>query len=130
MTVYACTSPQKAAEVVESIFREIKRLKTERIEDKLISVTKEQIISNYIIGSESTVNRLNSNGGGMVLTGKLLTMEEILERMEAVNYSSLKDAIDEIFTADNLSFSAVGNIEGIDFEGLIANGKQILYNEN
>ena len=65
-----------------------------------------------------------------MLTGKLLTMEEILERMEAVNYSSLKDAIDEIFTADNLSFSAVGNIEGIDFEGLIANGKQILYNEN
>ena len=50
--------------------------------------------------------------------------------MDMVNYSSVKDVIDEIFDADQFSFSAVGNIEDIDFEGMINEGKQFLYNQN
>ncbi len=126
MTVYACTSPQKAENVISSVFKEIRRLKNEKIEDRLIEVTKEQIISNYIIGSESTANRLNSNGGGMALNDKIVPMEEILEKMEAVDYQSVKETADEIFTAENFSFSAVGNIGNIDFEGMIENGKKLL----
>lgn len=130
MTVYACTSPQKTEAVVESVFREIWKLKNEKIDDRIIEVTKEQIISNYIIGSESTAGRLTSNGGGMVLTGRVLSMEEILEKMDMVDYDSVKAVIDEIFEPDMFSFSAVGNIEGIDFEGMINDGKEILYNKD
>ena len=57
-------------------------------------------------------------------------VEEILEKMDMVNYSSVKAVIDEIFDADQFSFSAVGNIEDIDFEGMINEGKQFLYNQN
>ena len=45
-----------------------------------------------------------------------------------VDYSALKDVIDEIFDADMFSFSAVGNIDGMDIEGMIDEGKQFLYN--
>lgn len=128
MTVYACTSPQKAENVISSVFKEIKRMREERIEDRLIEVTKEQIISNYIIGSESTANRLNSNGGGMALNGKTVPMEEILEKMETVDYQAVRETAEEIFTAENFSFSAVGNIGKIDFEGMIENGKKLLCN--
>ena len=61
------------------------------------------------------------------MTGKILPMEEILERMEKVDYNSIKSAIDYIFNADNMSFSAVGNVEGLDFEGMIEDGKKLLY---
>ena len=127
MTVYACTNPQKAEEVVKSVFHEIKRLKTEIIDEKLISVTKEQIVSNYIIGTESTANRLSSNGGGIALTGKILSTEQILENMDAVDYNALKEVIEVVFNPDNFSFAAVGNTEGIDFERIVEDGKQILY---
>ena len=127
MTVYACTNRQKAESVIESIMRQIYRIKTEKINDKVIEITKEQIIANYIIGTENTANRLSGNGGSMLLTGKILPMEEILERMEKVDYNSIKSAIDYIFNADNLSFSAVGNVEGLDFEGMIEDGKKLLY---
>ena len=110
--------------------QDIGRLKNEKIDDRVIEVTKEQIISKYIISSERTAGRLTSNGGGMVLTGRVLSMEEILEKMDMVNYSSVKAVIDEIFDADQFSFSAVGNIEDIDFEGMINEGKQFLYNQN
>ena len=50
--------------------------------------------------------------------------------MELVDYDAVKEAIDEIFIADNLSFSAVGNINNIDFRGLIENGKKLLYNKD
>ncbi len=39
-------------------------------------------------------------------------------------------AVLQLFFSVIAFVTAVGNIEGIDFEGLIANGKQILYNEN
>ena len=55
MTVYACTNRQKAESVIESIMRQIYRIKTEKINDKVIEITKEQIIANYIIGTENTV---------------------------------------------------------------------------
>lgn len=126
-TVYAATSRQKAEAVVESIMREICRLKTEKIDDKVIGITREKIISNYIIGTESTTSRLSGNGGSMLLSGRVLPMEEILEQMEMVNYDSIKEVIDFVFKAENVSLSAVGNVEGIDFERLIENGKQILY---
>lgn len=127
MTVYAATNRQKYEALIESVMKEIQRLKTEKIDDKVIAVTKEQIISNYIIGTENTVSRLSSNGGSLLLTGKITPMEEILNQMEKVNYDSVKEAIDYIFKAENISLSAVGNVKGIDFERLIENGKELLY---
>lgn len=130
MTVYACTNPQKVESVIESVFKEIKALKTEKIEDRLIEVTKEQIISNYIIGRESTANRLSGNGSGILLTGKINTVEEVIDNMEKVDYNSIKEVIDVIFDVNNFSFSAVGNTQKIDFGAMIKNGKQILCDEN
>ena len=130
MTVYACTSPQKAEAVIKSVFREISAIKNEKIEDRIIDVTREQIISNYIIGGESTAGRLTTNGGSMALTGKVPEVEEVLEQMDRVDYASVKAAVDEVFDPDNFSFSAVGNIEGIDIEGMMNDGKQILYSKN
>ncbi len=127
MTVYAATNRQKYEALIESVMKEIQRIKTEKIDDKVIAVTKEQIISNYIIGTENTASRLSSNGGSMLLTGKVTPMEEILDQMEKVNYDSVKEAIDYIFRAENISLSAVGNVKGIDFERLIENGKKLLY---
>ena len=130
MTVYACTSPQKAEAVIKSVFREISAIKNEKIEDRIIDVTREQIISNYIIGGESTAGRLTTNGGSMALTGKVPEVEEVLEQMDRVDYASVKAAVDEVLDPDNFSFSAVGNIEGIDIEGMMNDGKQILYSKN
>ncbi|MFR3044176.1 MAG: hypothetical protein ACLTM8_00250 [Veillonella parvula] len=45
--------------------------------------------------------------------------------MELVDYDAVKEAIDEIFIADNLSFSAVGNINNIDFRGINRKWKKI-----
>lgn len=130
MTVYACTSRQKAESVIESIIQQIYKIKTEKISDKIIAITKEQLIANYIIGSENTANRLSGNGGSMLFTGKILPIEEILDRMERVDYNSIKEAIDYIFTADKLSFSAVGNVEGLDLERMVENGKKLLYSSD
>ncbi|MEA4972189.1 MAG: pitrilysin family protein [Candidatus Metalachnospira sp.] len=130
MTVYAATNRQKYEAVIESVMKEIDKLKTERINDKVIAVTKEQIISNYIISLENTASRLSGIGGSILLSGKVLPMEEILSQMERVNYDSIKEAVDYIFKAENMSLSAVGNVEGIDFERLVEDGKELLYSKN
>lgn len=130
LTVYAGTNRQKYEAVIEGVMKEILKLKNEKIDEKIIEVTKEHIISNYIIGLENTASRLSGSGGSMLLTGKVLPMEEILSQMEMVNYKSVKEAIDYVFKAENMSISAVGNVKGIDFERLIEIGKEILYCKN
>lgn len=127
MTVYAATSRQKTEAVIEGVMKEIVRLKNEKIEDKVIAITREKIISNFIIGTENTASRLSGNGGSMLLSGRVLPMEEIIRQMEKVDYNAIKEAVDFVFKAENVSFSAVGNVGGMDFERLIENGKQILY---
>ena len=127
ITVYACTSRQNVKEVVDSVMDEIKVLKAEKIDDNIISSTKEQIISNYILGNESTSSRLNSNGGALMLTGKIKSTDEVIEKIEAVNYDTIKETVDIIFNGENLSFSAVGNVKGIDFERMMSDARQGLY---
>jgi hypothetical protein len=45
--------------------------KAEAFPEKLIAVTKEQMISNFIIGTESTLNRMTSAGASLLLKGKV-----------------------------------------------------------
>ncbi|MFR3044175.1 MAG: hypothetical protein ACLTM8_00245 [Veillonella parvula] len=55
-----------------SVFKEIKRLKTRKNRGQAYRSNKgtnnKQL---YIINSESTASRLSGNGGGMILSGKV-----------------------------------------------------------
>ena len=85
-----------------------------------------------VISSMSDIDAVGHRAvaSGEVFKKPTLVTDEVLEKMEAVDYSSVKEVIDIIFDADNFSFSAVGNTEGLDFEEMIKNGKEILYSKD
>ena len=105
--------------VFSLIFDEIRNLREEGISQKVLDKTKEQIISNFIIGSESTVNRMTSNGGGILLKDNILTIEEVIEKIEAVTLNDMRNIISELFDYSKMSISAVGRIEKADIEKIV-----------
>lgn len=93
-------------------------MKTETFPEKLIAVTKEQMISNFIIGTESTLNRMTAAGASLLLRGSVQETEEVIQQIEAVTAADVLRVAREIFDLENMSYSAVGNIKGIDFAAL------------
>lgn len=122
--IYAGMNPTQTELVLRLIFGEIKHLKDNGISENVLKKTKEQIISNFIIGSESTVNRMTSNGGAILLRGEIKTQEEIINCIEAVTMEDMQMVVREIFDYQKMSICAVGKTDGIDFNKIIESIKE------
>lgn len=118
--IYAGMSPNQTEQVLKLIIGEIKKvLKKGSISEKLVEITKEQIISNFIIGTESTVNRMTAAGGSVLLRGKIQSQEEIIENIEAITVHDVERVIEKIFDFSKMSLSIVGKIDDIDFKSIV-----------
>ena len=118
-TICASMNPGQAEKVYELIAEEIREVKKEAFPEKLIEVTKEQMISNFIIGTESTLNRMNSAGASLMLRGSVQETEEVIAKIEAVTAEDVLEAARTVLDFANLSYSAVGNLKGNDFGALV-----------
>ena len=118
-SIYASMNPSQAEAVYKGIAAEIAAVRKEGISEKILNVTKEQMISNFIIGSESTLNRMTAAGSAMLLRGKVQEMEEVIEKIEAVTQKDLADVAELIFAKPQMSYSAVGNLKGVDFANTV-----------
>ena len=117
--IYASMNPNQTEQVMDLIFQEIREVKKEKISEKVINITKEQLISNFIIGTESTSNRMTSNGASIMLRGFAQSTEEILESIENITAEDIQRVIDSLFDRNKMSLSAVGNIKNIDFDKIL-----------
>ena len=118
-TICASMNPNQAEKVFELIAEELKEVKAEAFPEKLIEVTKEQMISNFIIGTESTLNRMTSAGASLLLRGRVQETEEVIEKIEAVTAEDVLQIAREVLDFEKISYSAVGNLKGNDFGALV-----------
>lgn len=114
-SICASMNPSQAERVYEGIFQEIEAVKKEGISEKLLNVTKEQILSNFIIGSESTMNRMTSAGAAFLLRGNVQTLEEVTEQIEKISQEEIHAVMELLFDRDKIGYSAVGNLKNVDF---------------
>lgn len=119
--IYGGMNPNQTEKVIQLIFDEIKLLKENKFPQKLIDITKEQIISNFIIGRESTVNLMTSSGASVLLRGFVQDTEEILQQIEKITVEDIQNVIEKIFVKENMSVSIVGNIKNINIEKALEN---------
>ena len=114
--IYAGMNPNQTEKVIKLVFDEIRDCKSNPFSQKLIDITKEQMISNFIIGRESTANLMTSSGASVLLRGFVQDTEEILEQIEKITIQDIQEVIEKIFVPQNMSISVVGNIKNINLE--------------
>ncbi len=85
--------------------------------------TKEQLKSNYVLSLESTTSRMNAIGRGQLMLNKVLTPEEVIEKIDKVSIADLYELTEKTFDFDQMSICAVGNVDGLDFQEMIQNAK-------
>ena len=118
-------NPNQLEKVYELMQKEITDVKNNGISQKLIDVTKEQLISNFIIGTESTLNRMTSSGSSLLLRGFVQDSEDVIAKLSKVTTAGILEMTNQIFDFAQVSWSAVGNVKDRDIDKI---GKKVFHN--
>lgn len=95
-TVYAATAPKNAQKVLEQIDLEIRKLLYDGITQKELLHAKEQLKSSYALGLEGAFSRMQNIGSQMILTDKIITLEEQIEGIERVQMDDVMQTVHEL----------------------------------
>lgn len=112
--IYAAMNPSQAATVARKISQIIKDLKKNGVTSEELAMTKEQIKTELILGSESAKSRMNSNGKAMMNRGRIVPIEDLIEGIEKVSELQIKDFVKRYLVMEDSSMSIVGNLSSLD----------------
>jgi predicted Zn-dependent peptidase len=112
--IYAAMSPAQTATVVKKIFQIINEIKKKGVTERELSMTKEQIKTELILGNESAKSIMNSNGKSMINRGRLISIAELIDGVEKVTLGNVRDFANRYFDLKSASISLVGNLKEID----------------
>lgn len=59
---------------------------------------KEQLKASFLLNMESMTNRMSRNGKNELIFGRHLTVDEILQKIDAISLDSIQELIDKIFS--------------------------------
>jgi len=117
-TVYAGTRPSNAAQVVALIQEEFDRVRDEGLEPAEIERAKESIKGHLVLSLESTRNRMTRLGRSAVTAGELLSIDEIVARVEAVDPQAVRRVTADILARDRV-LAMIGPFSTSEVEHLI-----------
>ncbi len=116
--IYAAMSPTQTPTVIKMIRQIVTDMKKKGVTKEELAMTKEQIKTELILGSESAKSRMNSNGKSMLNRGRVSTLEELIEGINKVSLADLKDFANHYLDLGDCSYSLVGNMKGLDLKEL------------
>lgn len=102
-SIYAGVSHNKVEDVIEAIAKELIMLKKEGISDDELLIAKEQLKSSYVFSQENVNSRMYTNGKNILLLSRLMTIHEVLERIDNVTMDDIRRISERIADLDKYS---------------------------
>jgi predicted Zn-dependent peptidase len=100
--IYAGTRPENAEQVVGLIKSEIDKLLDSGLTADELSRAKESIKGHLVLGLESTRNRMTRLGKNAVTNGELLSVDEVVERIDGVDLESAHRVAADILSGERV----------------------------
>lgn len=100
--VYAGTRPGNIEEVVGLIKREMENVHSNNITAEELTRAKESLKGHMVLGAESTRSRMTRLGKNLVISGELLSLDELVERIDAVTLDDTARVADRIFSGERV----------------------------
>lgn len=114
--IYAAMNPAQVPVVVKKIYQIVNDMKKKGATDKELSMTKEQIKTELILGNESAKSIMSSNGKAVMNRGRIIPIEELVDGIEKVTQKDILEFANTYFDINNSSISIVGKLEEIDLK--------------
>ncbi|MGD9694616.1 MAG: M16 family metallopeptidase [Thermoleophilia bacterium] len=106
--VWLGTREDNLATCCEIIGAELRRLGDEALPADELRRAKDHLKGRLILGLESSGTRMNRIGRAVLTGGELLTVDEIVDRVEAVTADQVQDLAREHWQPESLSVAAIG----------------------
>jgi predicted Zn-dependent peptidase len=113
-SVYCGTSRTRVRPVLDLILQELHCLKTEPVSPSDLRRAKNQVLSNQIIGLETTAARTNALGGQFLSFGRAVSLEERQTAIESVTEDQVMLLANALFNSDRMALALVGDIQGLE----------------
>jgi predicted Zn-dependent peptidase len=101
--VYYSTNDKQAERVNEIVMREFNKLRTTEVKPKELKRVKEYIKGNTLMSLESTTNRMIRLANSILHYGKIVSIEDILNRIDAVTGGEILKLSNEVLSETTLS---------------------------
>ncbi|GIG60380.1 putative zinc protease [Longispora fulva] len=116
--VYAGCTPAKADEVLGIIRDELANVAANGITAAELARGKGMLKGGFVLGLEDTGSRMSRLGKGELLYGELLSVDQLLNRVDAVTLDEANAIASELLTRP-MSLAAIGPFDGHDFSGVV-----------
>ncbi len=113
LIVYAGTSPASAARVVTSVMHEFRDLKENLVGAEELRRAKDHLKGSLMLSLESTGSRMSNLARQELYFGKFFTLDEMIEKIEAVTAEDLAEITREFFRTDRISLAVLGRLDGL-----------------
>ncbi len=107
LTVYAAVDPKNAVKALEALMAELRRLR-EGIPDEELARAKELSKGRLLLRMEDTRSVSGWNGAQELLTGKVRSVDEVVERVEALTEADLTRVAGRLLVREALNLAVVG----------------------
>ncbi len=112
-SIYAGTSPKQTEEVLDISVAELRRVVKSGITRQELELIKEQTIASILLGLEDSSVRAGTLARLEMVHGRQISLEETIEKIEAVTLEEVRDLAREFFQTEKIAFGALGNLNGL-----------------
>ena len=109
----------KVKEAVKTVIDEHNKIKTGDIKKEELLKAKEMIKGRLMLSMEDSMNIASFFGTKKILQNKIMTPQEIIEKIEAITVKEITKLAKEVFIPKNLNFALIGPFAEKNFQNLL-----------
>jgi predicted Zn-dependent peptidase len=106
--LYVGTRPENLAEAVAVLAAELERCVEDPADEDELVRSRENLKGQVVLSLESTAARASRLGASLLNGLPILSVDELIERIDSVGIAELKELAGELFSAHKLSVAGVG----------------------
>src|SRR3984957_8947921 len=111
------TAPEHVPEVLDIVGSELAALGAEGITERELAIAKGNLRAETLLACEDSGARMSRIGASLLLHGEILTVDQVLARVEALTLDEIHAAGEELVAAP-MTLSVVGPFGESDFDGV------------
>jgi predicted Zn-dependent peptidase len=111
LSIYAGTSVESARKVVESIMKEFRQLKEQRVSDEELRRAKDHLKGSLMLSLESTASRMSNLARQEMYFGRFFSLDELIESIESVTAEDVRRIAQTFFDPKQIALTVLGNLE-------------------
>jgi predicted Zn-dependent peptidase len=106
--VYLGTGPDQLAEAMRVLAAELDRMREDPASDEELARAKENAKGRLVLSLESTSTRMNRLGASILTDVPLLSVDELVDRIDAVTIEDVRELVDTLYGRERLSAAGIG----------------------